>query len=174
MASKIINKYTWLTQKLNHVGVWVGLLSLRLLLAWEYFEAGREKLLGENWFAHIQSDFMFPFNHMPAAMTWGMATWFELIGGVLLVLGLGTRFVAFSLLILTVVAIDAVHWPDSWSTLAELAKGYSISDKGFGNFKLPVIFIAMLLPLIFQGAGKLSLDGLFTKKATSSERIPCL
>lgn len=39
-------------------------------------------------------------------------------------------------------------------------RGYVITDKGHGNFKLPVIFIAMLLPLVFMGAGKLSLDHL--------------
>ncbi len=36
--------------------------------------------------------------------------------------------------------------------------GYAITDQGFGNFKLPVLFMAMLLPLIFTGAGRLSVD----------------
>jgi len=89
-----------------------------------------------------------------------MATWFELIGGLALLFGLGTRFFAFSLLVLTIVATSAVHWPMDWQTLKDLAMGYAISNEGFGNFKLPFLFAAMLLPLIFHGAGKFSLDAL--------------
>jgi len=62
------------------------------------------------------------------------------------------------LIILTIVAIAAVHWPESWSTLGELWQGYAISDKGFGNYKLPLILLIMLLPLMFNGAGRLSVD----------------
>jgi putative oxidoreductase len=57
-----------------------------------------------------------------------------------------------------------VHWPDDWSSLAELWKGYSVSNKGFGNFRIPLLFLVMLLPLLFNGAGKLSLDNLLAKK----------
>ncbi|MOA70411.1 hypothetical protein D3C78_1992730 [compost metagenome] len=56
------------------------------------------------------------------------------------------------------VAIAAVHWPVHWSGLAELAQGYVITDQGFGNFKLPLIYLVALLPLLLKGAGRLSLD----------------
>ena len=79
-----------------------------------------------------------------------------------LLLGLGTRFFAFSLFVLTIVATSAVHWPMDWQTLKDLVMGYAISNDGFGNFKLPFLFAAMLLPLIFHGAGKFSLDALIT------------
>ena len=87
-----------------------------------------------------------------------MSTWFELIGGVALVIGLGTRFFSVSLFVLTIVAIASVHWPDAWNTLGELYQGYGFTDKGFGNFKLPVIFLGMLLPLMLMGPGRFSLD----------------
>ena len=61
---------------------------------------------------------------------------------------------------LTVVATYAVHWPMQWNSLGDLAMGYAISDQGYGNFKLPVLFMAMLLPLVFTGAGRLSVDAL--------------
>lgn len=149
-----------LTERLDGVGEWLAPLGLRLLLAWEFWEAGIAKLRGENWFAGIQSNFPFPFNLAPPDLSWAMATWFEIIGALALLLGLGTRLFAFTLLVLTMVATASVHWPDDWSSLAELARGYAISDKGFGNFKLPLIFAVMLLPLLFQGAGKFSLDAL--------------
>jgi len=101
-----------------------------------------------------------------------MATWFELSGAIALLLGLGTRFFAFSLFILTMVAIASVHWPMNWQTLQDLAMGYAISDKGFGNFKLPLIFAVMLLPLVFRGAGKLSLDALASRYFNTHEGQP--
>jgi putative oxidoreductase len=67
--------------------------------------------------------------------------------------------------VLTVVAIAAVHWPADWSSLGELARGYAITDRGHGNYKLPLIFTAMLLPLILTGPGKFSLDALIAHRA---------
>ena len=145
---------------LDHLGLWIGLLSLRLLLAWEFGEAGFEKLHGNNWFADIQDQFPWPFKLIPADINWALATGFEVVGAIALVVGLGTRFFAASLLVLTVVAMFSVHWPESWTTWAELLKGYALTNDGFGNFKLPVIYIAMLLPLVFMGPGRLSLDAL--------------
>ena len=160
MFTKMSDLYAAITVRLQGVGEWLAPLGLRLLLAWEFWESGIEKYRGENWFSDIQSDFPFPFNIVPTDISWGMATWFELIGGLALLLGLGTRFFAFSLLVLTIVATSAVHWPMDWKTFTDLAMGYAISNDGFGNFKLPLLFAAMLLPLIFRGAGKFSLDAL--------------
>ena len=163
MQLNLSERWTALTERLDGVGDWLAPLGLRLILAWEFWEAGIEKLRGENWFASIQSNFPFPFNLAPPDLSWAMATWFEIVGALALLLGLGTRFFAFTLLVLTAVATVSVHWPEDWGTFAELAKGYAISDKGFGNFKLPLIFAVMLLPLVFRGAGKLSLDALLSR-----------
>jgi putative oxidoreductase len=138
---------------------------LRLVLAWEFGEAGYEKLTGMNWFADVT--FPFPFNLLPASLSWNISMWFELIGAAALILGLATRFFVASLMILTVVAIAAVHWPEHWSTLNELWMGYRIIDEkgdGFGNYKLPLIYLIMFLPLLFGGAGKLSLDYWIARK----------
>ncbi|MEO8670407.1 MAG: DoxX family protein [Tahibacter sp.] len=152
-----------LTARLRATGQVIPLFVMRLVMGWEFWESGLEKLHGENWFADIQGKFPWPFSVIPADLSWGVATWFEIIGGVMLWLGLGTRFFAFSLLFLTFVATAAVHWPDMWSMWSDLAKGYAIKDMGHGNFKLPLLFAVMLLPLIFQGAGKLSLDYLIAR-----------
>lgn len=148
------------TSRLEGLGVWLAPLGLRLILAWEFGEAGFEKLRGSNWFGHVHDDFPFPFSMVSTDISWAMATWFEIIGALALALGLLTRGVAFSLLILTIVATAAVHWPAGWSTLGELWQGYAITDKGAGNFKLPLLFALMLLPLVLNGAGRLSLDHL--------------
>lgn len=155
---------------IDRIGLWLGVLGLRLLLGWEFFESGLEKYRGENWFADIQDRFPFPFSIVPPQISWQMATWFEIAGGLALVLGLGTRFFGVSLFVLTMVATASVHWPAEWTTLAELAKGYAITDKGQGNFKLPVIFLAMLLPLILSGPGRLSADALIAARLQGTRR----
>lgn len=140
------------------LGLWLGLLGLRLILGWEYFESGLEKFRGENWFAEIQARFPFPFDAVPPDVSWQLATWFELVGGIALAIGLGTRFFGAALFVLTIVAIASVHWPAEWATLGELLRGYALTDRGQGNYKLPLIFMAMLLPLILSGPGRLSVD----------------
>ena len=163
MVSGAIGAWEWVTARLRGAGETIPRLVMRIVMGWEFFESGLEKYHGANWFADIQGRFPFPFNVVPADLSWSIATWFELVGGVLLWLGLGTRLVAFSLLFLTFVATAAVHWPDMVSMWSDLLKGYAVSDKGYGNFKLPLLFVVMLLPLIFNGAGRFSLDELLAK-----------
>lgn len=141
----ICRAYNTLTSKLDLTGAYLGPLALRLLLAWEFWESGVEKYRGENWFADVQSQFFFPFSALPVELNWFLATWFELIGAIALVIGLGTRFFAASLVVITLVAITSVHG----------GNGYNVCDNGW---KLPLIYLVMLVPLILSGAGKLSLD----------------
>ncbi|MGN8277872.1 HvfX family Cu-binding RiPP maturation protein [Pseudomonas sp. SMN5] len=163
MYPTITNTLKALHTPLDHAGPWLAPLGLRLFLAWEFFESGLEKWNGSNWFAEIQSAFPFPFNHLPASWNWELSMWAELVCAIALLIGLGTRLSALVLVIVTVVATAAVHWPADWSTLSELAQGYAISNKGHGNFKLPLIYLVALLPLLLQGAGKLSVDALIKK-----------
>lgn len=127
------------------IGQWLPNLAIRFLLAYEFWVAGTMKLNGQNWFVDIQDQFPFPFNVIPTEISWQIATWTELIGPVLLVLGLGTRFASVSLVILTMVAWASVH----------AGHGYNVCDNGY---QLPLIYLVLFLPLVFQGAGKLSID----------------
>lgn len=159
-----VSFHFWIIKQLNWIGSFLPPLALRLLLAWEYWEAGVNKFNGQNWFASVQDKFLYPFNMIPVEINWQIAMWFELVGAIALVLGLATRFFSFSLIILTVVAIASVHWPEQWNTWSELLTGYTMTDKGFGDYKLPLIFLIMLLPLLFTGPGKLSLDYLIWRR----------
>lgn len=142
---------------LDALGTWLPQLGLRLLLAYEFWTSGTEKLNGANWFTEIQDAFPFPLNLVPVEISWQMATWFELIGPIALVLGLGTRIFALVLSILTLVAIVSVH----------AGLGYNVCDQGW---KLPLIYLVMFLPLIFSGPGKLSLDHWLRGRHLSGER----
>ena len=165
--SALIDLRNQIVDRLEPAGNWVALLPIRLLMAWEFGRAGMMKYNGNNWFANVQDNFPFPFNIIPVEISWFLATWVEILGAIGLVLGLFTRFWAFSLIILTIVAISGVHWPDQWSSLAELWKGYAITDKGFGNYRIPLLFIVMLLPLVFAGPSKLSLDHVLFRKLSA-------
>ncbi|WP_196139959.1 DoxX family protein [Aliikangiella sp. G2MR2-5] len=155
---KALEYWNKITINLNKIGLWMATLPIRLILAWEFGEAGFSKLNGENWFSHIQNNFPFPFNIIPVEISWFMATWFEILGAFGLILGLFTRFWALSLMILTVVATLGVHWPQEWNSLSELWKGYAISNDGYGNYKLPLLFLIMLLPLLLRSPDKISAD----------------
>ena len=131
--------------KLSAFGSFFSMLLIRLFIAWEFWGAGQKKLNGSNWFDSIADDFPFPFNVIPTDISWFLATWTEILGAIALAIGLATRFWAFALIILDVVAWYSVH----------AGNGYNVCDNGF---MLPLIYLLMLLVLLFNGAGKLSLD----------------
>lgn len=162
--TKLVETWNRIVGSLEPAGDWIALLPIRLILAYEFGIAGLMKLNGSNWFGNVQDNFPFPFNVIPVEIDWFIATWFEILGSIGLLLGLFTRFWAAGLVVLTIVAIFGVHWPEDWSSLAELWKGYAVSDKGFGNYRIPLLFLTMLFPLIFLGGGKLSLDRLLADR----------
>lgn len=132
-----------------HWGKDITLLVLRLFAAYEFWEAGVEKWRGENWFADIQDALPFPFKLFSADFNWASAMSIELLGPVLLVLGLCGRVSALALMTLTAVAWIAVHG----------GNGYNVCDNGY---KMALIYLVVLLPLLLQGMGRLSLDYLWT------------
>ena len=166
------NLWSELISRLNAAGTFVPQLFLRLILFWEFWEAGKlkynniqaggEDLQGTiDWFSNL--NFPFPFDQISASANYTVSMVAEILFAILILLGLLTRFAAISLIILTVVATAAVHWPENWSNLSELWKGYAISSSEYGNYKLPLIYLIMLFPLLFNGAGKFSLDYLLSK-----------
>jgi len=75
-----------------------------------------------------------------------VAAFTEFAGGILLLFGLFTRFVAFALLIDMTVAISKVHWKHGFM--------------GNGGYEFPLALLAIAFALIFFGAGPISLDGI--------------
>ncbi|MDO5053796.1 MAG: DoxX family protein [Pasteurella oralis] len=143
------------------VSTGIGLLGLRLFLAWEFFESGMEKLNGENWFMEVQDSFPFPFNLLPTDLSWLLAMSAELLLPIFLVLGLATRFSTLSLAILTAVAWYTVH----------AGAGYNVCSNGY---KMALIYLVALLPLFTQGAGMLSLDSLLQRKFSTKNWLKFL
>lgn len=165
----ILKQYLQIVSYLNFFSDSIPPMFLRFILAIEFGQSGFEKLHGTNWFQDLT--FPFPFNLLHPDVSWNIATYFEIIGAFALVFGIATRFFSIALIILTIVAIASVHWPEQWVNLSDLITGYRIIDEegdGFGNYKLPLIYIVMFLPLLFGGAGKFSLDFLIKHKFNKS------
>jgi putative oxidoreductase len=148
---KVIDLFDSVIERLNTVGEFLPLLAIRALIAYEFFEAGVEKFRGENWFSQIQSQFPFPFNLINTDISWFLSTWSELLGSAAILVGFATRFSALSLIILDLVAWYSVH----------AGNGYNVCSSGF---KLPLMYLVLLLPLLFMGPGKASLDYFIARK----------
>ena len=146
-----MDKTLGLCRSTEDCGKGISMLALRLFAAYEFGEAGLAKWRGENWFADIRDAFPFPFDLLPAGLSWNLAMGAELVVPVLLVLGLLTRLGALALMILTAVAWYAVH----------AGNGYNVCDNGY---KMAFIYLLLLLPLLLQGAGEYSLDYLLFRK----------
>lgn len=135
---------------LDKLGEWLPQLGLRAIIAYEFWEAGVEKFNGENWFTDFRGEFPFPFSVLPADLSWFLATWTELVGSIAILVGFATRFSAASLIILDLVAWYSVHG----------GNGYNVCSNGF---KLPLLYLILLLPLLMSGAGKASIDNFISK-----------
>lgn len=139
------NKVSSLLNPLNIL----SLLGVRLILAYGFYEPAMRKWsdIGSvaEWFGSIGIPFPL-LNAYMAAST-------ELLGVVLLTLGLFTRLISIPLMVMMVVAILTVH----------LGSGFSAID---GGFEIPLYYLIFLLVLVSFGAGKASLDHfLFEKSA---------
>ena len=93
-------------------------LALRLILGPVMIAAGWEKITGDNWFMHAQDSFPFPFNVLPAGLSWFLASWTEFLGGIFLLFGFATRWVAVPLMVTMFVAGWAIHKDNGWAAIA--------------------------------------------------------
>ena len=94
-------------------------LALRLYLVPEFWMAGSNKLQSMEstiaWFGNPDWGLGLP---LPALLAW-LATLTEAIGAILLLIGLGVRWISLPLMITMLVAAFAVHWQNGWLAIAE-------------------------------------------------------
>ncbi len=131
------------TKNILSNGQSISLFFARLAVAYGFYDPAMQKWSDMSsvatWFGSIGIPFP-TFNAYMAAST-------ELIGVVLLTLGLFTRLISIPLMIIMVVAIITVH----------LVHGFSAGDNGF---EIPLYYMMFLAIFASFGAGKLSLDHL--------------
>lgn len=125
----------------------IPLLLIRVVLAYGFWSPGMKKLENFDSIVGWFSSLGIPFPTLNAFL----ATATELVGAILLLLGLFTRLISIPLIIVMFVAIFTVH----------LVNGFEASNNGY---EIPLYYILMLLTLVGFGSGKLSLDYILQKK----------
>ncbi len=140
---KIITKYLEFLPKLEDT----ALLLLRLIMAYGLLHPALMKWQDINAIAEWFGSMNYPFPLLNAYL----AATTEILGVVLLTLGLGTRFITVPLIITMIVAITTVH----------LGNGFNAGDNGF---EIPLYYLIIFFTLLSKGAGKYSVDYFISKK----------
>ncbi len=125
----------------------LALLFLRLILAYGFYGPAMMKwhnmhAIGD-WFKSLG----YPFPYVNAYL----AGTTEMLGVILLVLGLGIRYISVALIFVMLVAITTVH----------LRHGFEAGNNGF---EIPLYYALMLFALFAFGGGKYGLDYYLRKK----------
>jgi putative oxidoreductase len=118
------------------------LLFLRITIGWRFYLSGSGKL------KHFEStEAFFTTLHIPApGFHAGLVGYTEMIGGLLLMAGLGTRLASVPLIISMVVAYLTAHREEGFASL------YDFTDQA------PFMFLCVTLVTLAFGPGKVSLD----------------
>ncbi len=80
-----------------------------------------------------------------------MAASTEMAAVILLPLGLATRIISIPLIITMLVAIFTVHYSNGF-------------EAGNNGFEIPFYYMLMLFALLINGAGKISVDNIISKR----------
>ena len=132
-----------LTKNILSNGQSVSLLFARLAVAYGFYGPAMQKWSDISSVASWFDSIGIPFPTLNAYM----AASTELLGVVLLVLGLFTRLISLPLMFVVIVAIMTVH----------LSHGFTAGDNGF---EIPLYYMLFLALFASYGAGKISLDHL--------------
>jgi putative oxidoreductase len=126
----------------------VATLGLRLVAGAIFVAQGWRKLFAAPDAPHGRANLerLIARRALPRPALWAvLVAWTELIGGVLLLVGLLTRLAALPLAVVLLVAIFGYKW-----------------ESGFlGGWDWPLSVLGIVLAIALLGAGPLSLDGLF-------------
>lgn len=113
----------------------LGPLALRLYLAPVFWVAGTNKVAGFDntvaWFGNPDWGLGLP---MPTLMA-GLAAGTEVIGAILLVLGLAVRWISIPLMATMVVAAVTVHWQNGWQAVADAGSAFASERLGILQFE---------------------------------------
>ena len=100
-----------------------------------------------NNFSNLAGKFPDPFGFLGSKLSLTLVVGSEVFGALLLIVGLFTRWVSFSLLFTMLVASFVIHWSDP-----------------FSKKELAFIYALIYLYFTIAGAGKYSLDSLLKNK----------
>ena len=124
---KVLNKFQDLLDALRALD-FLAPLALRLYLAPVFWFAGTNKLSHFEdtaaWFGNPDWGLGLPFPMLMA----GLATGAEVLGAILLVVGLGVRWVSIPLMVTMMVAAVTVHWEHGWQAVHDRMSPWASAD----------------------------------------------
>lgn len=143
LGVNMVNKVS----KLLHSNAGYGITVLRVALGIVFMAHGAQKVFGMFGGGGLAgtAKFMASLGLEPAFLMALLAGFGEFGGGLLLVLGLATRFGAFLTAIVSLVAMLSVH----------ISKGFFMSS---GGIEFTLILLAASIAVLIEGGGKLALD----------------
>lgn len=150
----------------------IALLLLRIILVYTFYNPAMRKWSDIESTAGFFASLGIPLPTLSAYMAAGT----ELIGAILLAVGLLTRFISIPLLFVMIVAIATVHGANGFHVImpgdaytwenpyinGEAVKGTVVILQN--GYEMVMYYMAMLMVLISKGAGRLSLDHLLFRK----------
>ncbi|MBM3853371.1 MAG: DoxX family protein [Verrucomicrobia bacterium] len=147
--------YSKLDGLLASLGTWTQPLLLLLVRGWwgwSFFLTGKGKLLNLEKTASFFADLGLPLPKLNAILAGST----ECLGGLLLLLGLGSRFASVPLVFTMLVA---------YATADKEALAAILSDPDKFTGAAPFLFLLASVTVFSFGPGKISLDALLFKKA---------
>ncbi len=145
MSHAIVRTYNNFAQKLGILKD-IPLLIIRLTLAYGFWNPGIMKWQNIDSIASWYASMGIPLPTLNAYMSAST----EVVGSILLLLGLAVRVISIPLMVVMVVAIATVHF----------SNGFEAGDNGF---EIPLYYFIMLFTLLVYGGGRLSIDRLLKK-----------
>ena len=142
---KLIDQaYQWFLRGANSCQA-VFLLAVRLYWGWQFWQSGSGKL------SNIPKviDYFTSLGVPAPALNAHFISWLEAVGGILLILGLGSRLIAFPLTIDMIVAFFVGDREALGSIISDPDKFYAAA---------PYTFLFASLIVLFFGPGWVSLD----------------
>ena len=140
ILNKLVSTYNRTTKKLEFLND-IILLTIRLVLAYGFYVTASMKWQNiggvAGWFGELGIPFPV-INAYLAAST-------EVLGVILLTLGLATRIISIPLIITMIVAIVTVHWQNGF-------------ESGNNGFEIPLYYMLLLFVLLIRSSGKYGFD----------------
>ncbi len=163
----------------------IALLGMRLILAYVFYNTAMEKWSDMDstisWFGNKEWGLGMPFPALNAYM----AATTELVGSILLLVGLGARHISIPLIFVMIIALVTVHMGHGWLAIGNSMHDPAIAERlskakeilkangdyswltAKGSFvilqngvEFVVMYMVMLLTIVGTGPGRLSLDRL--------------
>jgi putative oxidoreductase len=146
-ADQLLRTATVLARRLRSVGEPLVMLLTRAVIGYAFFVAGRGK------FAHFDStiDFFASLGIPAPAFHAGFIASLEVVGGLALIAGLGTRVFGALLSSTMIVALATAH-------AAEVASALTVGGKGSLTDITAFVYLLFLAWIVVFGPGPLSAD----------------